>query len=232
MSKNILTQIDSVAGVSIYRVTPSAVESYLYIAGFTIDADGSPRCYGPNNSGIDFTANGGTPGSTWWGGPVDKNKQPIVQKIYEPCPGMYVSGTSLCNPAFKETSQYRYINSEEIPFFVLPGGGHTNGASLGDVGLVYRKKTEDNCYAIYADTGPSSKIGEGSMRLASALKLNNDPKKGGAPESESRGFAYLVFPKTVGKWVPPDVWFDVANTSMHAWGGLGRLKEILADLSK
>lgn len=220
-----LTKIDSVAGVHIYS-TPGDPPAFIYRAGLAIDADGSPNCYGPNNSGLDYTANGGEVGGDWWGGPVDSSGNPCIQQVYDPSPGMYVSGTAHIDPAYPENSQYRYMDSERIPFFVLPGQ-HSNKAKLGDVGLVYNDKTGDNCYAIYGDVGPSAKIGEGSIRLAEALKLNADPKAGG---TESKHIVYVVFPGSVGAWKPPSVWFDVANTLFKSWGGLGRLSKLLPSL--
>jgi len=220
-----LTKIDSVAGVSIYSVKGEP-KSFLYLAGMTIDADGGARTYGPNNSGIDYTANGGTPGENWWGGPVDSNGMPVVQKIYEPYPGMYVSATSHANPQYDEDCQYRYIDSEAIPFIVLPGQ-HSNGAKPGDVCLCYNTKTHDNCYGIFGDVGPSSKIGEASMRMAQALKIDHNPKSGG---TESKIVAYLIFPGSVGRWVEPPVWFELANSLTHAWGGLSRLRKLIAQL--
>jgi hypothetical protein len=48
-----------------------------------------------------------------------------------------------------------------------------------------------NCYhAIIADSGPAKKFGEGSMRLAKALRINNSPKSGGVQGRVS----YLVYP--------------------------------------
>lgn len=221
---NELTKIDSVAGVSIYK-TSGLPHAFIFGAGATIDADGDPDAYGPDDSGLDWTANGGTPGSDWWGGPTDGNGMPLVQKIYEPSPGMYVSGTAHTNPSYPETSQYRYITSGAIPFIVLPGN-HSNGARLGDVCLCFNQRTSDNCYGIYADVGPSSHIGELSMRMAEALSLDNDPKTGGV----DNGIVYLVFPGSIGKWVPPDQWWDTANSLMHEWGGLARLKTIIPQL--
>lgn len=223
-----LTEIDKVGGVPIYRVDDipydeEAPKSYVFKAGFAVNADGASNCYGPSNSGIDYTANGGSDsGGEWWGGPVDDEGLPIMQKIYDPSPGMYVCGTALVVPGYSDDSQYRYIDSHSIPFFVLPGN-HANGAKLGDVGLVFNYKTGDNCYAIYADVGPSAKIGEGSIRLAKALRLNADPKSGG---TEQKSIVYLVFPGSVGKWMPPKDWFHLANQITNDWGGLGRLMEI------
>jgi hypothetical protein len=227
---NKLTQIDSVAGVSIYSVSGETIDasqkSWIFKAGAMVNADGSPNCYGPNNSGIDHTANGGTPGKNWWGGPTDSKGMPIIQKIYEPKPGMYVSGTSLINSTFPESSQYRYVNSEEIPFFVMPGT-HYTGAKPGDCGLVYNMATGDNCYGIFADVGPKDKIGEISIRMAQALTINANPKTGG---TSAKTIVYLLFPGSIGSWKPPNVWWDTANTMTQAWGGLARLQEIVKAL--
>jgi Fungal chitosanase of glycosyl hydrolase group 75 len=226
---NTLDEIDVVASVSIWSVRGEPA-SFIFKAGAKIDCDGAPNAYGPNNSGIDYTANGGDPTSgkpgAWWGGPVDKNNKAIIQKIYEPFPGFYVSATSLGNSAYPDYSQYRYIDAGSIPFIVLPGN-HQNGARVGDVCLCYNEKTGDNCYGIFADVGPSSKIGEISVRMAQALKIPDDPKTGG---TESKSIVYLVFPGSVGTWKPPHIWWDIANTTVSAWGGLARVKEIAEDL--
>jgi hypothetical protein len=50
---------------------------------------------------------------------------------------------------------------------------------LGDIALVINKKNNKKCFAIFADTGPSDKIGEGSVCLAEELGLASNPKKGG-----------------------------------------------------
>jgi hypothetical protein len=176
---------------------------------------------------MDFTANGGDDsGGNWWGGPVDSSGKPFKQQIYEPSPGMYVSGTAHVNPTYSVDSQYRYLDSESIPFFVLPGH-HANDARLGDVGLCLNTKTGDNCFGIYGDVGPRDKIGEISCRMAAALKINANPKTGG---TESRIVIYLVFPGSVASWKPPKIWWDTANTLVKAWGGLARLKKIAPQL--
>jgi hypothetical protein len=221
-----LTKIDSVAGVTIYSVTGEP-KSIVFKAGAAICADGAANCYGLNNSGIDYTANGGDDqGGNWWGGPVGKDGKPLTQKIYDPYPGMYVCATAHFNPGYTEDSQYRYIDSAAIPFIILPGN-HSNGAKLGDVALVLNTVSGDNCYAIYADVGPQTKIGEISMRLATALKIDNNPKKGG---TSAKTIVYLIFIGSVASWKPPKVWFDTANTLTAAWGGLARLKEIAKTL--
>jgi glycosyl hydrolase group 75 (putative chitosanase) len=217
-----LTPIDCVNDITVYSVKGSP-PAFLYLAGMMIDADGSPRCYGPNNSGIDYTANGGTPGDDWWGGPTDSSGNPVKQKVYDPYPGMYVSGTAHFDSTYDEDSPYRYIDSERIPFIVLPGN-HSCGAHLGDACLCYNTNSSDNCYGIYADVGPSSKIGEASMRMADACGISNDPKTGG---TEHAVIAYLVFPGSIGKWLPPAEWFSIAESTFKQWGGLNRLEKLL-----
>lgn len=222
---NQLNEIDVVDTVKIYSVLGEP-KAFVFKSGLMIDCDGSPNAYGPDDSGMDYTANGGDDsGGDWWGGPTSGGK-PVVQMIYDPSPGMYVSGTSHYNSAYSEDSPYRYLDSESIPFFVLPGK-HSCGAKLGDVGLCLNTKTGDNCYGIYADVGPAAKIGEASMRMAAALKINSNPKTGG---TESPIIVYLVFPGSIASWKPPKIWWDTANTLTKAWGGLSRLKEIAQDI--
>jgi Fungal chitosanase of glycosyl hydrolase group 75 len=223
-----LSKIDSVAGISIYSVKGTP-QSFLFKAGMAIDADGSPRAYGPNNSGIDYTANGGDPGpnkNPWWGGPTNPDNSAVVQQIIHPYPGLYVSAVALLNPAYSPNSPYAYPNSETTPFIVLPGK-HSNGAKLGDVCLCLNTKTGDNCYGIYADVGPTDSIGEASIRMAQALKIPDDPKTGG---TASKTIAYLVFPGSIGKWTPPETWWAKADDIVKAWGGLSRLKELASEI--
>lgn len=220
-----LVEIDSVASTIIYEVM-RAPKAFLYLAAMAVDADGSPRCYGPGDSGLDYNANGGTPGANWWGGPTTADGYPIEQKVYDPYPGMWVSGTAHFDPAYQEDSPYRYLDSERIPFFVLPAN-HNNGAQLGDVGVCLNTVSGDNCYAVYGDVGPSDQIGEGSMRLANALGLDPDPKSGGTSEGI---IAYLIFPASIGKWQPPSNWFSKANDIFQSWGGLNLLEKLLTNI--
>ena len=71
-----------------------------------------------------------------------------------------------------------YVNAATIPYIVLPPSlASASGAKLGDlVQVSYQGKST---YAIFADTGPSTKLGEGSMALANQLGINADPRNGG-----------------------------------------------------
>lgn len=217
--------IGKVADVTIYEVAGDP-KSFLYKSGLAINADGAPNAYGPaDTEPLDYLANAGGPGN-WWGIATDPTGKPHVQKIYHKQPGYYVSTTAHVNPAFPETNPDRYIDSSTVPFFVLPGG-KPFGAVLGDIGLLFNTKTGDNIYAIYADIGPASKIGEASIQAAQALGVNSDPKKGGTIQPI---IITLVFPGSCPGFKTPDVWFNLAHQIFQKWGGLARLQNIIASL--
>ncbi|MBA3665372.1 MAG: hypothetical protein H0W61_14340 [Bacteroidetes bacterium] len=180
------------ATIETFNVYKHNTSGYIiYKAKMAIDADGSPQAYGPNNSGLDWTANAGYPGN-WWGVVTDANGNPIIQGAGDPFPGLYVSTTSLVNSAYATTNPLRYVDSGNIPFFVLPSAiTSTNGIALGDVGFVYKTTNGKGCYAIFADGGPAGKLGEGSMYLANKLGINSNPKTGG---TSSGIIDYFVFP--------------------------------------
>lgn len=179
----------TIGGFDTYMHIPS--NATLYRAKFAVDADGSPRAYGPSNSGLDWTANAGYPGN-WWGIVTDASGNPIIQGSSDPHPGMYVSTTSLVNSAYGTNNPLRYVNSETVPYFAIPSALKTQGGiRIGDVAYVYNTVTGLGCFAIYADTGPAGALGEGSMYLATQLGLNNSPKTGG---TSSGIIDYVIFP--------------------------------------
>ena len=111
---------------------------------------------------------------------IDADGSPRARQI-DPC-GQYQ--TSLRNP------DGTYVNAERIPYIVLPGGQYKHlGVRIGDVAAVrYNGRVE---FAVFADVGPSHKIGEGSMALAAALDINNSPTRGGL---QSAAVDYIIFP--------------------------------------
>jgi len=165
----------------------------MFRAKMAIDADGSPRAYGPSNSGLDYTANAGSPGN-WWGVVTDNNNNPVIQNSSAPYPGMYVSTTSLTDASFGATNPLRYVNSETVPFIVLPSAVTSiGGISLGDIVYVHNSTNNSGYYAVYADGGPSGKLGEGSIYLASLLRVNSNARTGG---TSSAIIDYVVFPQS------------------------------------
>ena len=214
-----LTLITTIEGFNVYEHNPSG--AIIYKAKMYIDADGSPRAYGPSNSGLDWTANAGSPGN-WWGIVTDINGDPVIQGATDPYPGMYVSTTSLVNSAYGSTNPLRYTNSESVPFYVLPTALVSLGAiHIGDIGYVYNTVTGLGCYAIYADSGPAGKLGEGSMYLADQIGINSNPKTGG---TSSAIIDYLVFPQSgYGQGTIPSIQQidSIATIHMTSIGGIG-----------
>lgn len=211
----------------------AAEKAFLAVSGMAIDADGSPHAYNPTDTGLDYLANAGHPGS-WWGIVTDTGKsdgKPVIQVSSDPAPGGYVSSTSLADSHYSRIQQRRYVDSETIPFIVLPSAViRATGIYLGDLVLVTHTGTGVRCFAVFADGGPAGKIGEGSIALAKALGVASSPKYGG---TSSRVLAYLGFPGS-GSLVPRTV-ADI-NTrgaaALAAFGGLARRDAWLAAISK
>lgn len=179
----------TLAGFNVYIHNPSGAA--MYRAKMYIDSDGSPRSYGPNNSGLDYTANAGYPGN-WWALVTDANGNPIIQGSSDPYPGMYVSTTSLVDIHYGTTNPLRYVNSETVPFIAMPTNVLASGnVIVGDVAYVYNTTTGQSCFAIYADAGNTTSIGEASIMTASLVGVNPNVRTGGT----SAGIIdYVVFP--------------------------------------
>jgi hypothetical protein len=200
---------------------PSA---FFYQSGLQIDADGAYRAYHPDNKpGLDYLANAGKPGN-WWALVTDNGKpsgNPVIQSDDDPAPGYYISTTSLEDPTKDRTDPRRYVDSESINFFVLPGKLALR-AKLGDFGVVIRPKTNVYDYAIYGDVGPATKLGEGSIALAASLGIPSNPKKGGVDS----GIITIVFPGTTKGWPLTPVEIDFNGAGLFAkWGGLDKAKQ-------
>lgn len=197
------------------------VKSLYFKAGADIDADGSPHAYNPSNTGLDANGNAKN-GNEWVGVAVDGYGKPYVQNGNDPAPGYYVSTTSLENVLKLRSDPTRYINSEEIPFIVLPGGSTfaEQGVKLGDYAIVFNTQTGDNNFAIYADVGPRHKIGEISIALAKSLNVPSSARTGGT----NSGILYIVFPGS-GPGYPHDPSRILPDAFAHAkkWAGGGNV---------
>ncbi len=213
-----LTLITTIEGFDVYNHNPTGVT--MYKAKMYIDADGSPRAYGPSNSGLDWTANAGSTGN-WWGVVTDNNGNPIIQSSGDPFPGMYVSTTSLVNSSYSSTNPLRYANSETVPFFVLPTAVVSlGGITIGDIAYVYNTVTGQGCYAIYADSGPSGKLGEGSIYLANQIGVDPDARTGG---TSLEIIDYIVFPGSgYGQGIIPTIAQinSIGSTMIATVGGI------------
>jgi hypothetical protein len=99
----------------------------------------------------------------------------------------YQNDTSL------HTSTGSPMNAETTPYIVIPSISSTWSYSASNIQLgacaaiVYNGKVQ---YGVFADTGPTTIIGEASYAMASKLGINPDPANGGTDS----GVAFLVFP--------------------------------------
>ena len=86
----------------------------------------------------------------------------------------------------------RAVNAETTHYYVLPMGKYKQyGVKLGDIAAV---RYGDNVqFAVFADVGPKAKLGEGSMALANALGIDNNPRTGGTHRPQVE---YIVFPRS------------------------------------
>ena len=171
--------------VPVWRFSPGS--AFFFDAGMTIDADGAPNAYNPENTGLDDLSNAGHPGH-WDGVVQDEQGDPYVQGPNDPFPGYYVSCTSLFDRTKERMDPARYVDASKIPYVVLPGEvARQTGAKLGDFAVVFNLRNGKSSYAIFADIGT---MGEGSVALARNLGLWPDARQGGT----RAGIRYLVFP--------------------------------------
>ncbi len=204
--------------VPIWHLPGSA--AFFYEAGMTIDADGAPNAYHPDNTGLDDLANAGAPGN-WQGLAKDPDGEPYVQGPNDPFPGYYVSATALADRTKPVNDPTRYVDASKIPFIVLPGSmAREVGARPGDFSAVINLNNGKSSYAIFGDVGPSDRIGEGSVALAENLGIRSDARNGGA----RRGILFLVFPGS-GNGHPRTIEEinSETDTLLQTWGGTSQL---------
>jgi|SRR5579872_21533 len=103
--------------VPMWRLPDS--QGFFFISGMTIDADGAPNAYNPDDTGLDELANAGTSGH-WDGIITDKSGNAIIQRESDPFPGYYISCTSLSDETKHFTDPTGYVNASKIPYVVLP----------------------------------------------------------------------------------------------------------------
>ena len=214
-----LTELTTVGGHTVYRDETGAI---LYKTGCTVNADGSPHAYAPDDSGLtalDYLANAGSQ-SNWWGIATDEKGVPHIQAPWHVAPGFYISTTALVNPKYPEDHPSCYVDSERYAFSVIPGG--YTWAKLGDVGLAYNQETGDNMPFVLADVGPHDHLGEGSILLSRCLGLNPCPKSGG---TSKKIISWVTLPNSdpgYGDWEEK---CHTALALVNKWGGLARLRE-------
>lgn len=198
----------------------------VFQSGMTIDADGAPNAYSPDNTGLDDLSNAGEPGH-WDGIVADRGGEPYVQGADDPYPGFYVSQTALADWSKARTDPARYIDASKIPYIVLPGElSRQVGARLGDFALVVNRRNGAIAGAIFADIGT---LGEGSIALADKLDIFSDARRGGT----RGGVVYLVYPGS-GNRQPrslDDINSETAKL-FQDWGGIDKLNSCTVEQSQ
>lgn len=167
-----------------------------------IDADGangqsSAPVYAPAGWGptLDYLANAGKPGN-WYGIVTDTGKAdgtPVLQTKEHPKPGAYVSATSYRWPGFSRGDPRSYVDSNEVPYLVLPGHwrAEAKGIVCGCKGRITDWRTGKVLECGVFDFGPRAKLGEASIAAARFFGVPSSPKNGGTSDKR---FIYEFWP--------------------------------------
>src|SRR5256885_16329955 len=150
--------------------------SVTFTAGAQLDGDGAngqfgePPCYAPasyQGKTLDLLANAGEPGN-WYGVVTDTGEEtgrPIVQGPNDPCPGAFVSATSLHLPGkdgkpLPKSSPFKYVDSATVPFMVVPPMiiKGVAGVVMGCRAEVTKTKKNKSVETVVAEAGPSTTI--------------------------------------------------------------------------
>ncbi|WP_346188775.1 glycoside hydrolase family 75 protein [Rubritalea halochordaticola] len=220
-----LQRINDIGHVDVYESSINTQSMTVYQSGMAIDADGSPRAYGPaGTQPLDYLEDAGHPGN-WWGVVTNALGEPVVQRQGDPYPGYYVSTTALQNFKYGVESPYRYVNSEKVAFLVVPPreAEKMNGIGLADLAVVWNRRNDTHQFCIVADIGPRKQLGEGSVYLADKLGINSNAKTGG----QSGDVVYFIFPKSGDGKYMDQAMIDADVTKMlKPLGGVANLKKI------
>ncbi|HEV2855874.1 MAG TPA: hypothetical protein VHC97_24005 [Thermoanaerobaculia bacterium] len=191
-------------GTQLFRFPEST--AYFYVVNrMSIDADGAPNAYHPQDTGLDALANAGFPNGAWRSIlVVDPRRadRPFVQPDGE-FAGFFVSMTTLQDRTLPVTDVRRYVDATRVPYLVFPGAffAMRGTGDFGDLGAARQIESGKESAFIVADAGPrNDPLGEVSIRLAESLGGRNvNPRNGtGAPRGP---FVYVVFPRS--KSQPP-----------------------------
>ena len=194
MSKTVLLKI---SGVPVYWINETYIE---YTGEMTSCADGSPRAYGPSGCSpapLDWEGNAGYPGN-WWGIVTDSSGKPIIQqkgnKAKHPFPSLYVSCTAYFFPEYPEEDCRRWVDAEKVMFSVIPSSVRmaVPPKFMGCRATILDKKTDTLLECVCSEIGPSTHMGEASMKSCQYFGLNPDPKAGGS--SDKKRFSYRFWP--------------------------------------
>lgn len=246
-----------IGAVKVFRDAPS--NAIAFASQMQVNTDGAPDSYHPDDIGITHICNGVSvgPACTWkaqclpefrqaraegFRGPqkicffamaTDAAGVPIIQGAADPRPGYFVSTTALRQPGQNARTPQAQLDSNTVPFAVIPGTWQSSGKPgprLGDFGVAWRRSNGKLATFVVGDTGPRNKLGEGSVALHQAL--GNDPfmDRFGVRRARKgiggRDVVYLLFPGSARAGEPIDAALieRIAGPLFERFGGIERLK--------
>jgi hypothetical protein len=192
-------------------------KSVTFLAGAQLDGDGAngqfggPPCYAPasfRGKTLDVLGNAGHEGN-FFGVVTDTGKRdgtPIVQGPGDPCPGAFVSQTSLLLPGkdgkkLPDSSPFKYVDAATVPYVVVPGMivKKVAGVVMGCSAVVTNTTNGRSVHAVVADGGGDDKLGEISLACARAIGVPVDeasahPANSGGIDAGSHVIHYRLFP--------------------------------------
>lgn len=211
--------------VDIFRI--KGTTPLFFKAKMSVDADGSPRAYHPDNipEALDVLSNSEIHSQKYIQG---KLRNGHIGK--GPRPGFFVSGTALQHGEDHDADSF--VDAEFIPYIVLPAR-FADGVRTSDVCTVVNLTNERTTSAIFADTNPD--VGEASVRAAinlgvsPTLDITEIAKRGGDAQPN---YLYIVYPGSrfparpeAPHW-PAETIETVAAPLFEKWGGLAMVKKL------
>ena len=188
IDNNIMSNTDSilcsVGGIPIFQNSNGEV---YFTSKAAIDADGGLHAYNSSNTGLDDISDAKN-GSQWVGIATDRKGIP-----YKDIQSYYISTTSYQWSQYQIDDHRRYVDSETIPYIVVPPQVRVlaKGVVMGCKVIITNTLNGKSINAVVADTGPKNKIGEISICAAKLLGINSSPKNGG---EDFNVIKYRLFP--------------------------------------
>lgn len=265
LTKELIFHHAEIGTVQIFRDADS--RAIAFASQMQVNTDGAPDSYHPDDIGITHICNGVSVGPTcawkasclpefrqakaehfrgqtkicFFAMATDANGLPILQGDADPMPGYFVSTTALHQPGENVRTPQAQLDSNAVPFAVIPGTWQATGKpgpKLGDFGVAYRRSNGKTALFVVGDIGPRNKLGEGSVALHKAL--GNDPfmQRFGVRRARkgigSRDVVYVMFPGTAqsGQKLSEASIDQFAGAQLQAFGGIKHVKECAESMLK
>lgn len=208
--------------------------AYFYVTDFmTIDADGAPNAYHPENTGLDHLKHAGYPGSSWWKDVLVSDPgnpdQPFVMTSGRYA-GYYLSMTALKDPSRPVTDPARYVDASRVPYVVFPVtfSALKGVGSLGDIGVAINLATGRRSPFVVGDIGPRDHpLGEISIRLAERLGGREVSARTG-PSEPLGEILYIVFPGSGARYPWPQSSGNIERIAADLLASVGGVEAVMA----